>query len=199
MAKYEEIQKLAKIGLRKPAKQLIADLIKDFNASPSEEFALKICTECEASKIDQEIYRSIAYPYINEKSNSEPLWMVAAINTHNNAAVMRKLDPDCRILPPVDLLKRLNEHPEYRDYAKPKLFAHIFEYLESATHEYPSGILYGNDGANIEQCTEYLSDIEYLKENDPSEIQSEFLHSVEEKISICLKQLIEIQSNNSGE
>lgn len=71
--------------------------------------------------------------------------------------------------------------------------------MTSATHEYPSGILYGNDGASIEQCTEYLSDIEYLKENGPSKIQYEFLRSAEEKINSYLKQLIEIQSNNSGE
>jgi hypothetical protein len=58
--------------------------------------------------------------------------------------------------------KGLLTDPNDIDLLKP-LEAHISNYIDYSLHELPSGVLYGTNGATIEQCDELLEDIEEYK------------------------------------
>jgi len=62
-----------------------------------------------------------------------------------------------------------------------KLIEIISRFLEYTVHEWPSGILYGNDGASIGQCDEILESIKELIRLDNSETIIQLANNVKKK------------------
>ncbi|WP_223786562.1 hypothetical protein [Marinicella meishanensis] len=56
------------------------------------------------------------------------------------------------------------EHNPTDQLAKQRLFHRIADYLEYTIHELPSGVLWGNNGASIEQCSELMELLDEFKE-----------------------------------
>lgn len=61
------------------------------------------------------------------------------------------------------------------DEARLLLLKALVSWLEYSEHEWPSGILYGNDGATIDQCEELNAEVQRVQKLDKEHAHSEFI------------------------
>ena len=59
----------------------------------------------------------------------------------------------------------------------------IVSWLDYSEHEWPSGILYGNDDATIEQCDELNTEVQRVLKLDKEHMYSEFIKQYVKKLN----------------
>ena len=56
------------------------------------------------------------------------------------------------------------------------------DFLQHCIHEWPDGILYGMDGANVEQCRELREDVALVRDLDAARKFVEYASNFEAKL-----------------
>ncbi|MFZ2828573.1 hypothetical protein [Hydrogenophaga sp.] len=70
-----------------------------------------------------------------------------------------------------------------------RVLAHLIEWFRYSEHEWPAGILYGNDGATALQCDEVLFEVRRARTLDEACVHSAFLNQFEEKVQQYIQRL----------
>lgn len=70
-----------------------------------------------------------------------------------------------------------------------RVLAHLIEWFRYSEHEWPAGILYGNDGATALQCDEILLDVRRASTLDEACVYSVFLNQFESKVRQYIQRL----------
>ena len=63
----------------------------------------------------------------------------------------------------VDLWKEAYRRDPTSDLARAKLLASTARFIQYTLHELPAGVLYGTDGATVEQCDDLLVELEFFR------------------------------------
>lgn len=107
------------------------------------------------SRIRHELFIDLIYPTLRKGFRSgdydSTLWLGKLIqNIYQARGVFEELDS----LVEIDFFKKCHEIDPQRDEGNKLLLQSILRWLSYCDHEWPSGILYGMNGATIEQCVE---------------------------------------------
>jgi hypothetical protein len=94
----------------------------------------------------------------------------------------QKLHEELNWVSELSLYKKCHVIDPSNDEARLLLLKAIVSWLEYSEHEWPSGILYGNDGATVEQCDEISIEVQRVLKMDKEHIYSEFIKQYVKKL-----------------
>jgi hypothetical protein len=136
-----------------------------------------------SSRVRYEIFHELVYPVLKagyiEGEFSSTLWLAKLIqNIYQAPKTHEELD----WVSEMELLRKCHELKPENDEARLLLLECIVKWLQYTEHEWPSGILYGNDGATLEQCGEITQEIELVLSLDKEYQYSEFIKQYTKKL-----------------
>ncbi len=185
---FHKFKEYEEKGLKKKASEAVRGFIDSFeNDEEREDWVLDYLSSLKLerhSKIRHEIFAELVYPilkngYINQDFNSM-LWLgKLAQNLYQNRHIHEEMDWVTELF----LFKRSLEINPENDESRLLFLSVIVAWLEYSEHEWPSGILYGNDGATPEQCDEILVEVQRVMKLDKEHRYSAFIKQYIKKLN----------------
>ena len=185
---YHEFREYEEKGLKKQASKSLRAFISSFKSDEEiNEWVWEHLPTMETnrhSRIRHEIFHELVYPILKSgyENNdfSSTLWLgKLAQNIYQAQQLHEELD----WVTELSLYNKSHELDPSNDEARLLLLKAIVAWLEYSEHEWPSGILYGNDGATIEQCDEISTEVQRVLKLDKEHSYSEFIKQYVKKLS----------------
>jgi len=182
--KYLEFQDK---GLKKQATKEIRLFIDSFsNENEKYEWVWGWLPKLEAnrhSRIRHELFQEVIFPVLRkgylESDFRSTLWLAKLIqNIYQNTKVHEELD----WITNTSLLEKSHKLAPENDEARLLYLESIVSWLGYCIHEWPSGILSGNDGANLEQCQFMRKETEVVSSLDKEMIHQDFINDFLDKL-----------------
>ncbi len=197
---YETYERQLAVGRRKEAAQTIALFIQSFSGlEEKKQWSEAFLNGWSSHKIRHEIYEHIIFPVLLESyKRSEPWgihWLAkTAQNLYQATALWEQVDhkSECQLL---DQLLSITPNDAG---VKAELLARQIDWLRYCGHEWPSGILYGHDGATLPQCAEIKEAVAKARELDLSSAYSAFLADFEGKLGEYISRLEAYESKRTA-
>ncbi|WP_373976030.1 hypothetical protein NT239_04460 [Chitinibacter sp. SCUT-21] len=175
-------------GLKKQATESIREFIASFqNTAEIEHWVweyLPTLKKNNHSRIRHELFNELIYPILKtgyEKQDFQSiLWLGKVVQ---NLYQSRKLYKEFIQETELSLfIKSYKINPE-NDEARLLLLNATIKWLKYTEHEWPSGILYGNDGATLEECNEIDRVVKQAVELDKELLHQAFIAEYQKKLS----------------
>ena len=180
---YEKYKQLKMKGLRKEANACVRNIIEEYLSSPDERFPYQILEDADGNhKVNYLLFKKIVYPYLKPRLDKDPDAIRKLISNIQNLYQDKEIHRELGLITEKDLLRRLISICPNDTRAKNRLIIKLFLWLDYIIHEWPMGILYGQDGATYEECQEILDAVEELRQLDNSDRYRLFTEDVESKV-----------------
>jgi len=182
---FEQFKHAHLIGRKKEAADAVNQFVASFASSIEKAKWTKWYLENESfgHKIRHELYESVIFPSLLSGYQSADPWSLRwLIRTRKNLRSSQKLWQQIGLKTEHELLLELVAICPDDDDARTQLLERKVDGFRYSVHEWPAGILYGCDGANVEQCNEILNDIAHARKLDLKHEYSEFLSGFESKV-----------------
>jgi len=185
---YQEFKECEKKGLKKQASKSIRAFISSFeNEREIEDWVWEYLPKLDTnrhSRIRHEIFYELVYPILKRgyehNDFSSTLWLgKLAQNIYQARQIHEELD----WVTDFSLYNKSHKLDPNNDEARLLLLKSIVDWLEYSEHEWPSGILYGNEGATIEQCDYISTEVQRVLRLDKEHTYSEFIKQYNKKLS----------------
>ena len=185
---YKEFRKLEEKGLKKQASKALRDFISSFeNEQEKEEWVWEYLPKLQKNRhtrIRHEIFHELVYPVLKAgyKNNefSSTIWLG---KLSQNIYRAQKIHEELNWVSELSLYEKSCEINPGNDEARLLLLNSLVSWLEYSEHEWPRGILYGNNGATIEQCDEISNEVQRVIQLDKEHVYSEFIKQYIKNIS----------------
>ncbi len=179
---YTEYKKLKDEGLRKEANSKTLELIQEYLNSPNLNFINLVIEEAQGDKLQFELYREIVFPellkgYRNADIDSYKKLALTIQNIYDDEKIHLELGG----ITEIDLLKKIISLDSNNGWALAKYINAQIEWLKYCIHEWPSGILYNGNGANLNECTEILNVVDEVLGMNNLKEHCELLNDVKTK------------------
>lgn len=199
---YQDYEKYQEKGLKKDATRSLRAFISSFEDDKEiEEWVcgnLPELAEKNHSQIRYEIFKDLVYPvlkkgYLNNDLEST-LWLAKLFEN-----VSREQDIELGDISDLYLYNKCYEIDPNNNEVRLTLLYRLVDWLKFSEHEWPQGILYGMDGATLEQCEEISSVIERIITLDRENKYSEPIKQYEKKLVEYRERLIAYhKKSNAG-
>ncbi len=184
---YNEFLEYQDKGLKKQAGKSVRMFISTFqNEDEIKEWVLQYLpslTTNRSSRIRHEIFHELVYPVLKagyvDNDFVSTLWLGKLIQ---NVYQATRLHEELSWVSELQLFRKCYEQKPEDDEARLLCLKTLVDWLEYSEHEWPSGILYGNDGATLEQCGEILREIEIILKLDKEYKYSDFIKQYSKKL-----------------
>jgi hypothetical protein len=191
---YEQYLHLKTVGLRSEARQRLQQFINSFNSIAEKEQWTRQFLEAEeyeyGYKIRHELYERVVFPaLLNGYQRYDPWSVLWLARTAQNFYKARHLHEQIDFKTEYGLLKECYLLAPSNSAVHKDLLSIQIQWFQYCIHEYPTGILYGSNGATINECQEILSEIEFLRKLDTEKTQEKFLNEVQSKVLEYLSRL----------
>lgn len=185
---YQQFEVFEEKGLKKDATKSIRAFISSFEGKEQIESwvwdYLPALKKNRHSRIRHEIFIDLVFPILKAGYQSNDfrctLWLGKLIQ---NIYQAKKLDEELGGVTDLGLFRKCYEIDPTNDEGRQLLLKSIVAWLEYSVHEWPSGILYGNDGATLEQCTDISIEVERVLKLDKEHSYSEFIKQYVKKLT----------------
>ncbi|QQO07666.1 hypothetical protein [Breznakiella homolactica] len=181
-------------GLRKGAKEQLRKFIESFdNFDEKESWTIEYLPSLKInmnSRIRNEIFEEIVFPVLlkgyNEKNITLMIWLVKlSQNLYQNQKIWEKIDykTDMQIIRECWEIDPRNAEIQdiYLDLE--------IRGIAYSIHEWPSGILIGNDGATLEESKALLKEVPFLKSLDRNNKFKNVIADYEDKLKQNIQRL----------
>lgn len=182
---YEEFKHALASGRRATASTALQPFIESFGSLEEKARWTRWYLENESygHRIRHEIYESIIFPVLrNGYENSDPwciLWLArTAQNFYSSQSLWAQIDGKTG----QSLLRELVELCPTHDEARANLLSNLIESFRYMVHEWPTGILYGCDGATADECLAIVADLDLARRLDSAHLHDDFLEDVSSKV-----------------
>lgn len=194
---YKEFRDFDEKGLKSQASKSLRAFISSFkNDKEKEEWVWQYLPSMEInrhSRIRHEIFHELVYPILKAGYENNDLACTLWLGKlAQNIFQAQKLHEELGWVSELGLFNKCNEIDSSNDEARLLLLKAIMSWLEYSAHEWPSGILYGNDGATLEQCDEISAEVQRVLKLDKEHAYSEFIKQYVKKLSEYQARLNEI-------
>ena len=181
---YREYIALKQQRKKQEAQERLTEFLTSFpSLAEKQKWVREFLAEHEdKQKIPHEIYAHLVFPVLlagyQQKDAWSTLWLAKTMQNIYRmdalyAAIGRKSE--------FELLKEVYVLEPSEETRRLLLQADI-QWFRYCQHEWPSGILYGFDGATTEECEEILQEIEFAKGLDEKAGFAAFLTGFEQKV-----------------
>ena len=140
-------------------------------------------------RIRHEIYENLVYPvlldgYLRNDANSVA-WLA---KTANNLYKVKSPHPVLKGKHEFTLFKETHDLEPSAE-VEAELLSALLKWFSYAQHEWPAGILYGPNGADISESEEYLLDVQFARSLDRDKEHEDFLSQFESKVREYIQRL----------
>jgi hypothetical protein len=184
---YKQHLHLKTVGLRAEARQNLLQFINSFTSLTEKERWTHQFLEAEEYKyghtICHELYEEVVFPALLKGYQEHDPWAILWLaHTAKNLYKARHLHEQIGLKTDYTLLKEYHSlNPSNSEVQKDLLSTQI-RWFRYCIHEYPTGILYGSNGATFDECQEILAEIEFARKLDTKKNQEKFLSEVQSKV-----------------
>ena len=192
--KYYQYLEFEKKGLKKQAKTLLYKFIDSFSNYEEKrkwtfEF-LPFLEKNQHSKIRHELYENIVFPVLLDGYNNHDVismhWMAKTINNIYSSKILSKKigdKTDVQIIKECYKIDPLNE-----EIVKTFLELEI-RFISFSQHEWPSAILFGMNGASLEECLYIKNNLNFIRLLDKEKKYSKYINDYELKLDLYINRL----------
>ena len=164
---YSKFKALKEAGLRDQANEFANIIVVEWGRTKDILFARQIANDAIDGKINQRLFRGILYPIIESglEHNDKNAFIMAikcVQNIYADKLVYKKLN----YITEIQLLKRLIDADPANEWARIKYIDAITNWIKYCIHEWPTGILYGSDGATMDECDDIIVTIDETSKMD---------------------------------
>lgn len=163
-AKYRQFVELKDAGRKQEANAAAEKLVAEFWEDPDDQFIADVCDDTD-HKLNHHIWSGIVLPYYLS-NRSDPRAIKCLIQTIQNLYSDKPSHKRLDWISEEKLVDQLLEKRPDDEWAISKKKDVLSRWLAYTIHEWPSGVLYGVDGATLEQCDEILEAVAELRELD---------------------------------
>ena len=185
LAKYEQFKELEARGLRKQAKAALHDFVHSCeNDEERRAWTEKYLTdEMPKHRVRHELFEHIIFPVLlaeyHQQNTWATLWLAKLIQNLYNA---RFLHEAVGYKTENQLLRECFTWDSTNQEVRKLLLRSQIRWSEFCDHEYPSGILYGMNGATLEDCQVLHKEVEFTRNLDDANSYTAYLQEFEEKL-----------------
>ena len=177
---YAEFLQLTTRGLRDQANEKVQEVIRQYEDRPDPRFAYRLIEDRKGGRVNYSLYARIVFPVLHEGyRNDDVNAMTAMVKTVQNIYQDKAIHEELKWITDAQLLRRILSHDPRNEWAREEYMRSQLHWLDYCIHEWPSGILYGQDGANISECDEIIEAVEELRVMDRENKYSRLLNDVE--------------------
>lgn len=185
---YHKFRECEEKGLKKEASKSLRAFISSFEGNEDvEQWVWKYLPTLKTnrhSRIRHEIFHELVFPALREGFHNNDfaciLWLgKLSQNVYQSPSIHKELGWTSEI----ELYEKCHELSPENDEARLLLLKSVVSWLAYTEHEWPSGILYGNDGATIQQCDEISLVVQKVIGLDKEHRHSEFIKQYHKKLS----------------
>jgi hypothetical protein len=190
---YEQFVSLKNLGKKGEAKAALDSFIASFETL--EEKRVWVHSFLEAGdyghRVRHEIYENLVYPVLLDGYLKGDATSVAWLaRTASNLYVIKSPHPLLKHKTDFALFKEAYRL-EPNERIGTDLLSTLINWFSFSQHEWPAGILYGMDGADIEQCEDILQEIKFARSLDHQRKYEGYLSEFEAKVHEYIKRLRE--------
>ena len=181
---YEQFVSLKNLGKKAEAKVAVNLFIASFETWEEKRVWVYSFLSAEeyGHKIRHEIYETLVYPVLlNGYLEGDATSIVWLAKTATNLYALKSPHPSLKHKTDFALFKEAYKL-EPNEGVRAHLLNTLLNWFSFSQHEWPAGILYGMDGANIEQCEEILQEVEFARSLDIQRRHNSYFSDFEEKV-----------------
>lgn len=177
---YQNFKSLIDRGLRTEAASELKLFVESFGDLQERRIWTRWFLEHEqlGHTIRHELYEAVVFPALfagyEERDPWSILWLA---RTCQNLYRARELWRQIGFKTDYEFLKELVQLEPTNDDAKAALLERQIQWFRYTEHEWPAGILYGNDGASSTECDAILSEVNFARQLDEGNRYSAYLDS----------------------
>lgn len=159
------------------------DFVIEFCKNPNIDFIANLCRTIE-HKIHHHIWRGIIFPFVKQELDNNPIAIKCLIQAIQNLYSDRTAHAELGWLTESQLIDKYLVFYPNDEWANTRKRDDLSRWLNYTIHEWPSGVLYGNNGATLEQCMDILDAVAELRAIDREKIYEELCSDVEKKTTL---------------
>ena len=182
---YEEYARLLAAGCRKEAAVVLRAFIQAFNSFSEREqwTGAFLRTHAFGAKIRHELYAEVIFPVLLAGSKRKDAWSLYWLaGTSQNLYGARQLHEQVGFKDATQLLKDAFAVDPNSISVRLALLDSLLSRFAHAAHEWPRGILWGMDGATLEQCNELMREVSLARELDGDRSRATLIDEFERKL-----------------
>lgn len=168
-ALYEGYLALLAEGRRKDAGLMLDAFLRSFNTSKEREQWADtfLKTHTYGARVRHEVYADLIFPVLLAGSKRNDAWSLYWLaGTSQNLYTAHGLHEQINFKHEISLLKDAYAIDCKSSEVCKALLKSLLDYFDYASHEWPAGILWGSDGATLDQCNEIMSEVTLARELD---------------------------------
>jgi hypothetical protein len=184
---YDEYRKYKKLGLRNEQKENIQKIIQSFmDFAEKQQWVIETLPKIEFDlngRIRNELFEEIIFPVLldgyNKRNINLMLWLVKlGQNYYQNKKIWEKLNfrTDMQIIKECYTLD-----PNNTEVMEKYLELEI-RGINYSEHEWPYGILYGNNFATKDECKNILEEIPFIHKLDRNKKYEKYINEYENRV-----------------
>lgn len=191
---YKKFEDELNKGLKKQAASSVKKFVESFeNVNEIQAWVWEYLSELPKDSygnIRHELFTGLIYPVLKDgydRTDLEcTLWLGKLIqNVYKDKNIHKELGYPSDLL----LYRKCYEIDPENHENNGYLLRSIFSWLSHCEHEWPSGILYGMDGATLEQCKEIREEVAFARSLTDSKSDLDYLEQFLEKLAEYEKRL----------
>lgn len=183
---YEMFLHYINRGQRKKASEAITMFINSFANDEKKSWVWSYLNSLDQGNlpyIRYEIFRDLVYPVLKEgylqNDVTSTIWLAKLYaNIYYNKSIYNEVN-----LSSIELLEKCVNIDPQNNEVKKLLLTQLIQWLAYCIHDWPSGILYGHNGANIEECQEIRNSISLARSLDIQQEHKAFLEDFIDKLT----------------
>lgn len=198
---YEVFKQFQLSGCRAEAKEAVNKFILSFGSSEEKENFTRWFFENDfrGEKIRHELYSCILFPVLMDGYGKRDPWsMLQLARTEQNIFQVEsgqhknKRQPESYTfsgLTKLALLCEYNRLVPTDSAARIELVMAKIDWFRYCEHEWPSGILYGLNGATEVECREILDEVSFVRDLDIEQNYMEYFNQFEKKVRVYIDRI----------
>jgi hypothetical protein len=197
-APYETYLSLLAEGRRKAAGATLAAFLQSFNTSEEREQWTRtfLTTHIYGERVRHEIYAELIFPVLLAGSKRNDVWSLYWLaGTSQNLYRARELHEQVNFKGEIGFLKEAYAINHRSSEVREALLNSLLDYFRHASHEWPAGILWGMNGATLDQCDEIMSEVKFARQLDHERAHTSSLDEFEGKLIQYRERLISRSGN----
>ncbi|MDD2815888.1 MAG: hypothetical protein PHP00_09140 [Thiotrichaceae bacterium] len=195
---FEDFQKLLALGKRAEASDALKLFIESFSSSDDKLIWTKhyLKHAATAHKIHYQLYEHVIFPVLLDGYQRNDPWSLRwLVRTITNLYQAKKLWQHIDFKNDYMLLEQLLVLYPNDEQIKAELLSKKIKWFDYSVHEWPLGILYGANGATLNECYEIIEDIKIARNLDSKNTYESFIKEFEDKLLEYMERLKQSRLN----
>ena len=183
---FQKFEEYLEKGLKKEASKSVRAFISSIKNGEADEWVWEYLPKLNKnrhSRIRHELFHEVIFPVLKSGYDKEDfkstLWLG---KLSQNLYQAEKLHEEVDWVTELGFYNKAFVIDPNNDEVRLLLLDSIVSWLKYTEHEWPSGILYGNNGATVDQCQEIAGDVQRVLSMDKEYQYSEFIKQYNKKL-----------------